>query len=295
MQGGGFKNGSGMSTETIGGVSGKELRWSQWWVDHREQVRKAGLGAFIVLDALLIGIGAWGFIDWLAVGGVREEQGIRQLTSPEYGRFPPLALEEIEVGAPIVLSGGVGKIDILAPVENRNATFWAELEYRFVVGGMELPSRKAFVLPGQAKYLSELGADSGSGASVELKIEKRIWRRADLRGARSAEAFAEERLNIRGENPVFRPSDTQATSPVSSAKFTLANDSAYGYYDIDVLALLYRGETIVGANAIRVDRLEAGERRPVELFWYQTLPQVTKVETRADVNIYDPDAYRSPR
>ncbi|WKZ29025.1 MAG: hypothetical protein QY323_05890 [Patescibacteria group bacterium] len=281
--------------ESVGAATDKELRWSQWWVDHKEQVKKTGLGIFIAFDAILIGAGFWGFIDWLAIGGIKEEQAIRQMTSPEYGRFNSLRLEEIQIGAPIVLSGGSGKIDILAPVENRNATFWADIEYRFLVGGAEQPLRKTFILPGQAKYLSELGASSSSGASVELKIESRTWRRVDLQGASSAADFAAPRLDIRAENPVYLPSDPLATVPSSSATFTLVNGTAYGYYEIDLLVLLYRGDAIVGVNKVQVDTLAAGERKPMQLFWYQLLPQVTKVQVVPEINIFDPYVYRSPR
>lgn len=289
----GMKPSNGL--ETIGGVSGKELRWSQWWVDHKEQVKKAGLGLFIAFDVLLVGVGFWGFIDWLAFGGLREEAAIRQMTSPEYGRFASLTLEEIQIGAPIVLAGGTGRIDILAPVENRNATFWAEVHYRFIVGGAEQPLRKTFVLPGQAKYLAELGAPSTSGGSVELNIERRIWHRADLQGSPSAEAFAEVRLNIRAENPVYVPSDPLATAPVSSARFTLVNDTAFGYYEVGLLVFLYRGDTIVGVNRALADTLAAGEKKPMELFWFHVLPQVSRVQVVPDVNIYDPYVYRSPQ
>ncbi len=281
--------------ESTGAATEKELRWSRWWVDHKEQVKKAGIGLFIAFDTVLLGAGLWGFIDWLAIGGLREEQAIRQMTSPEYGRFNSLTLEEIQIGAPIVLSGGSGKIDILAPVENRNATFWAELEYRFLIGGTAQPVQKTFVLPGQTKYLSELGASSASGASVELKIESRTWRRVDLQGTSSAADFAATRLDIRAENPVYVPSDPLATLPVSNAKFTLVNGTAYGYYEIDLLVLLYRGDAIVGVNKVQVDTLAASAKKPMELFWYQLLPQVTKVQVVPDINIYDPYVYRSPR
>lgn len=281
--------------ESAGAATEKELRWSQWWVDHREQVKKTGIGLFVAADMLLVAFGFWGFTDWLAFGGLREEQMIRQMTSSEYGRFASRALEEIQVGAPIVLSGGVGKIDILAPVENRNERYWAEIEYRYLVGGTELPVRKTFVLPGQTKYLSELGAPSGSGTSVEFRIEKRVWHRVDLQGAANAAAFAEARLNIRAENPSYVPSDPLATAPSSSARFTLVNGSAFGYYDVNLLVLLYRGDTVVGANQAKVETLAAGEKKSMEIFWYQLLPQVTKVEVVPDINIYDPYAYRSPR
>ncbi len=283
------------SFESAGAATEQELRWSQWWVDHRERVKNAGLAAFAVVDVLLVGFGFWGFVDWLAFGGLREEQMIRQMASSDYGQFPSLTLEELRVGAPIVLSGGVGKIDLLTSVENRNGGFWAELEYRYVIGGEELPLRKAFVLPGETKFVSELGASSGFGASAEFRIERRLWHRVDLQGARSASEFAEARLAIRAENPVYAPSDPLATTPVSRAAFTLVNSSAFGYYDVNLLVLLYRGDAVVGVNRASLDVLAAGERKNMEIFWYQLLPQVTKVEVVPDLNIYDPYAYRSPR
>jgi hypothetical protein len=276
----------------VGGVTDSQLRWSEWWVEHRDQVRRAAIGVFVAVDALLVGIGAWGFADWLALGGLKEEQAIRQMTGQNYGRFAGVGLREIQVGAPFVLPGGAGKIDILAPIENPNDRFWAEVEYRFAVGGVEQPSRTAFVLPGQTKYLAQLGAAADGGAAVELKIERRLWHRAGTFGAESLQAVYDTRLDIRAENPVFVPADPLATTPTSRADFTLANRTAFGYYDIDLLILLYRGDTVVGVNAMRVNRLAAGERRAMQLFWYQPLPQVTRVEIVPDVNIYDESVYR---
>lgn len=280
--------------ESVGGVSGQQLRLSQWWLDHRDQVRKTLIGVFAAFDATLIGIGAWGFTDWLALGGIREERAIRQMTGASYGQFPATVLEEVQIGAPIVLPADTGKVDILTSVENRNANFWAELQYRLVVGGAELPLRAAFVLPGQAKYLVELSASTADGSTAEVRVERRIWHRVVTAGGLDPRSFADTRLNIQGENAVYTPSDPLATSPSSSAAFTLANHTAFSFYDVGVLVLLYRGDAIVSVNRIQVDQLPAGARKPVEIFWYQSLPQVTKVEVVPDINIYDPGVYRKP-
>jgi len=279
---------------SVGGVTESQLRWSEWWVNHREQVRKAGIGVFIAVDAALVLFGLWGFTDWLAIGGLKEEQAIRQMTGANYGRFGGVGLEEVQVGAPFVLPGGTGKVDIMAPIENRNTGFWAEVEYRFIVGGIEQETLETFVLPGQAKYLVHLGAPAESGGSVELKIERRRWHRAETFGAESQQALYDTRLNIIAENPVYKPSDPLATTPVSSAQFTLANRTAFGYYDVDLLVLLYRGDAIVGVNKLRVASLQAGEKKPMELFWNQILPLVSRVEVMPDINIYDESIYRSP-
>jgi hypothetical protein len=285
---------SGMADNLVGGVSESQLHWSEWWVNHREQVRKFGIGVFVFVDVILLGIGIWGFVDWLALGGLREENAIRQMTGQNYGRFGGVGLEEVQIGAPFILPGGTGKVDILATIENRNQSFWAEIEYSYIVGGVEQPSLTTFVLPGQVKYLVHLGAPAESGSSVELKIDRRVWHRAGMFGAESLQALYDTRLDIRGENPIFVPSDPLATTPVSSAKFTLANHTAFGYYDVDLLVLLYRADTVVGVNKVRADRLEAGEKKPMEIFWYQLLPQVSRVEVIPDINIYDESVYRSP-
>lgn len=284
---------SGMADNLVGGVTDSTLHWSEWWVEHREGIRKLGVGLFVALDVLLLGVGVWGLTDWLAIGGLKEEQAIRQMTGANYGRFGGVALEEVRLGAPFVLPGGSGKIDILAPIENPNGTFWAEVEYRFVVGGTEQPSLKTFVLPGQTKYLVHLGAPADGGSGIDLKIERRLWHRAGTFGADSVQALYDTRLAIQAENPVFTPADSLATTPVASAKFTLANQTAFGYYDVDLLVLLYRGDTVVGANKVRAGSLDAGERKPMELFWYQTLPQVSRVEVVPDINIYDESIYQA--
>jgi hypothetical protein len=278
---------------SVGGVTDSQLRWSEWWVNHRELVHKAGYGFFIAVDVILLLVGIWGFTDWLALGGVKEEQAIRQMTGQNYGRFAGVGLREVQVGAPFVLPGGVGKIDIMAPIENPNDAFWAEIGYRFIVGGIEQPELETFVLPGQAKYLTHLGAPAESGSGVELKIESRRWHRAGTLGADDMQSLYDTRLDLRAENPVFVAADPLATTPVSSAKFTLANHTAFGYYDVDLLVLLYRGDAIVGVSKIRVARIEAGEDREMELFWYQILPQVSRVEVVPDINIYDESVYRS--
>lgn len=281
--------------ELPGGASEKELRWSYWWVTHRDQVGKAAIGAFIAFDAVLVLFGAWGFVDWLALGGLDEERAMRQFTSGSYASLGGSGdVQEIRIGAPIVLSAGKGKLDALVTVENVNARYWAEIEYRFVAGGVELPERESFVLPGQAKYLAELGIPSDAGGSVELRVTRRAWHPIETFGAEDYQALLDTRLNIEVQNAKFIPADPLATNPVSISTFTIRNGTAFGYYDIGLMVLLYRGDAIVGATRAGVDRLRPGERRNVDLFWYQSLGQVTRVEVIPDINIFDPGVYRAP-
>lgn len=278
------------------GPSEKELRWSYWWVMNREKAGKIAIAAFIVFDAVLVLFGAWGFIDWLAVGGIDEERAMRQFASGSYVSLGGTrAVDELRIGAPIVLQGGRGKLDALVTVENSNLLYWAEVEYRFVAGGRELPLRETFVLPGQAKYLAELGIPAEAGGSVELSVVRRAWHRIETFGAEDYASLRDTRLNFEVLNAKFTPADPLATAPVSVSSFVLRNGTAFGYYDVDLLVLLYRGDAVVGVTKASLDRILPGERRPMDIFWYQTLPQVTRVEVLPDINIFDPGVYRAPR
>jgi len=275
------------------GMSGRELKWSLWWIDHEDAVKRIGVILFVVVDIVLVSIGAWGMLDWLAFGGVSEERAIRQLTSLEYAQLGIAApAREIQFGAPIVLSLPDSRYDVVVPVENENANLWAELEYRFIIGGEETPPLHDFVLPGQAKFLVGLGIRrEGSPGTVELRVEKREWHRLDGHEIPNYEAYAAVRLNIEAVNPVFLPATGQEGSKTS---FALRNRSAFSYYDTDLLVMLYRGDTLVGVNKIRLAELNAGAGENMELFWYQTIPQVTRTEVIPYINILDPDAYQPP-
>lgn len=274
------------------GFSGQELRWSLWWIDNRDKLKKLGIIAFIALDALLISIGAWGFLDWLAIGGISEERAIRQLTSPTYAQLGgKIDLREVTFGTPIVLSLPDSKYDIIIPVENHNPRYWVELSYRVVIGGEESPLRETFVLPGQSKLLAELGLERRAGpGQVELKVEERSWHRVDAHEVPDLETWSESRLAIEMSDAEFVAAPTGEKGGVS--RFTLSNDTAFSYYDGEVLVFLYRGSALVGANKVRLDQLLSNDSRDMEIYWYQPLPQITRTEVQFDVNIFDPDVYR---
>lgn len=278
------------------GFSGSELRLSTWWIENRGRVRSFAIGAFVVFDIILLLIALWGIFDWLVVGGAREERAIRRMTSPSYLQFAALpTVREVKFGAPLVLSLPDARYDVLIPVENENVGHWLELGYRIVIGGEETPLRKTFVLPGQSKFIAELAIPrKGSPGSVALKVETRKWRRVDPHVVKNYADYAESHQRFSVSDPTFTPAPKGDTTGGVS-RFSLSNDTAFTYLDPDILVLLYRGGALVGVNKITLDRLEAGERRDVELFWFQPLPQITRTDVLVDVNILDADAIEIPR
>jgi len=278
------------------GFSEKELRWSSWFVAHREQLRKIGLGVFITVDVILLLVGIWGIADWLLVSGVGEARNVQLLASSAYGQAPQGGgAQEIAIDTPLVFSGSSGHYDFVTTVTNPNPWYWVELEYQLSVGDTTTPLRTGFVLPGQQKKISELGfAHDGSLGNVQMKVIKRAFHRIDRHAIPDVNAWMQSHLTMPATDAKFIPPVAGATVPVSETSFTITNQTAFSYYDVPIDVFVYRGDTLVGANRQSFSTFGAGESKPVDLFWYQNLPSVTRVEAVPDLNVFDPNVYKAP-
>ncbi len=278
------------------GFSEKELRWSYWWINHREQIRKTAIAVFVVIDVLLFGYGAWRFIDYLALSGVKEELAIRAMTGNTYGRLGGIPeIQEIKIDAPTIFSTPSGSYDVIVPVTNPNASYWIELTYQFVYGENETPARKSFVLPGQSKLIAELGIKSQTQpGGIRLNILRRSFHRINRHQIADYDSWLASHTALTAVDRVFVPPNPAATVPTAQTNFTLVNQTAYSYYDVNVIVLAYRGDVLAGVNGIKLSSLSAGESRPIQLFWYQNLQGVTRFDVQTEVNIFDPNAYQKP-
>lgn len=290
-QNGGFGN-----VQIPEGFSEKELKWSYWWVQNKEKVRKAAIAVFIVIDAALMLFALWGVIDWLVLSGVNEDRAMQALASSNYGRFGGAgAVEEIKLDSPIVFSAPGDKYDVVDAITNPNPGYWVELSYAFAAGADTTPQRTAVILPGETRYLHELGAKlPGAPGGVRLVVAKRLFHRVDAHQIPDVQKWMSDRLSMPVSGQQFTPAEPGSTVPTSITHFVISNATAYGYYDVSLLVMAYRGDALVGVNSVRLSRFKPGESRPVDLYWYQNLPQVTNVVVQPDINLFDPGVYMTP-
>lgn len=291
MVGNGFGN-----VELPENLSEKELRWSSWWVGHRERLRQWGLRLFIVVDALLMIYAAWGFADWLLLSGVKEELAVRQITALAYAQASPAAdAQEIQIGTPLVFSVPGDRYDLAVEVTNPNPNHWVGLEYSFTNGASDTTVQRGFILPGETKRLVAVGAKlTGGVTDVRIRVLARSFYRVDRHAIPDYQSWSRSRLNLVAVDQQYAPPDPNATVPTSVTSFTLVNQTAYSYYDIGLVVSAFRGDSLQGVNTVKVSSLKAGERRPVQLYWYQNLPGVTRFEVAPDLNIFDPRVYQAP-
>lgn len=271
----------------------QQFQAASWYVEHKLQL-KAALTVFLVVWCIGFGgYAIWGMVKLFLI----EYPGYRQMQREAGINFVNFAALEnakpIDVRSVQVFAAGPGKVDAVAVIRNPNARFAAAFQYQFVGEGATPPVLEGFILPGEEKPLLSLGIQTQTSfRSARLEIIDVRWERIDAHEIPDWAAFRSARLALSGEDVVLTAAP--AAGQPSRLTFTAKNQSAYSYWNVRYVVLLYRGQSIAAVNAIDLASLRSGESRPASVTWFETVPSVTKYEVRPEVNILDEKAYMNP-
>ncbi len=279
-----------------GRLTPDEFELASFWVRNRWLLRRLGYGSLIGCAALLWGYASWGLVDAYAVSYPRESRLTREmavnqqlLAGLEADRPQNVNLSDVTV-----FSTTAGRYNLAVEVTNQDEQWWAEFNYRFNLSGEQTPLRSGYVLPKSVQVLTEFGYQpkTRGGASASLVIENVRWHRVDpsLVGVNYQE-FADKRLKLTFQELTYDTSLVIGNKAVGQTSFILVNGSAYGYWSVDLIVRIYRGSSPVGITKLTVTNVSPGERRPIKLTWFETLPNVTRTEIIPQVNLLDRNVY----
>ncbi len=274
----------------------KQLKWSIWWVEHRIGVRRILTVVVGVVGFSLLGYGLFGFADWFFGSGVKERYDMGVMAEG-YSNYAPLRAahtpQQPMVDRAFVLSGGVGSYDFVSTLTNPNEEWVAVFQYTFRAGAVISGPHTGYALPGDKVWLMALGVrGSEKPASVTLEVSDIDWQRVDYHDTRPDYAtWAKTRLGITAADAEYLPVDATDALGTSRARFTVSNDTAFGYREVGLTVSLWNGTRLTGINHVVITNLRAGERRAVEAVWFTDVPGVTRVEVKPEINIFDERNY----
>lgn len=265
-------------------------KFIEWIVLHKIRL-KTGLKIFlIVLIAALWGYGIYGIIDWYFITGPAERNAIAHLQDTLVNYSVRKPVKSLEVRSAALLANG--KYDAYARIRNSNADWSAVFEYHFVIPGEKTEVKQGFILPGEEKFIFDLGiAVKGKPTKAEISLDKVSWKRVRIAEIPDYENFKNARLAFDFGTVQYNPSLQIAGRTVSRAEFTVANKTGFGYFEVPLQIILWRGGVVAGINQATVQNLMPGEARPVDATWFDAISGITKVEVRADLNILNPTVY----
>ena len=277
------------------GMTENELQLAGWWVRNRERTHTIIRWTLIILNIVFWIFVIWSLIDAYIISYPREARIPRliaenQLAASGLQATAPLPLLPSDVSV-FEISGG--RKDFLAQLSNSNETWWAEFTYRFKSGEAMTNPHKSFILPKSQRYLTELGSDLASASkNAQIVIEDIQWHRVDpLAVNRDYPSFAANRLQFKFDDITYRHDLTVGTQTVGQTSSTFSNPSPYGFWNVDITVILYRGTAPAGVTTISKQQVSSGSSEPFVINWFDSLSGITRTEISAYANILDPDAY----
>ena len=276
------------------GLDDKELNFGVWYITNLPRIKKIGTGILIAISILSWGYFIISFVYYIIWGMNADQAVLDDLANTDTISHQVIVARQAEAfrySSPDVLESSDGRYDIFSQISNTNEDFAGYFDYYFRVGNTETEKQSGFILPKSSKYIYQLGFESASNIqSAELVIENFSWKRISPRPIEDWDEFYDERIDFDIIDPAFESLD-DGQEDNNSLQFTLKNNTAFNYWQVDFFLAIYRNGRIIGVNQYSALELDSQEKREVTIGWPGSFTAVSEIEVIPDLNILDEDVY----
>lgn len=267
-------------------LTDKQLKWSYWYISNKLKIRR-----YVTLSLLALALLFWLLFSWQSADFIinynRDQYLINSMlfTGSPYAdilaqaRPQDLILSETET-----FLEDNGRYDFLASIKNPNGSWLLTFDYRFGDGERAGTLKHGFVMPGEEKYLMDLGYEQSAS---KLEIINQRWQRV-----KGVESIINTRLRFEVADEKLLAGTT--TGEPNRVIFKMSNNSAFGFWNVGAQVLLYSAGNLVSINYIDIKQFRAGEGRQVEVDWNYRLPAIDSIQVIPEVNIFDEDNIMKP-
>jgi len=277
------------------GLSDSQLKIGYWILLNKKKWFRWFIRLFIGFNVILWGYNFYGWTDWFMgreaylqlLNDLQESlvnvEAYKQKETPQ--GFQTLGL--------FVFSLGENRYDLVGKLRNPNPQWMALIEYQFVTSNPKLKTKvyKDFILPSDEKYLIDSAVESESTvANPKINLISLKWERV-----RGFEEKKKEMLRFDLSDIEFQGSKSLGIGDkveISRVNFKAFNRSPYNFSKVGFAVVLLSGPRPVGVNYLIASDFLSEQIKNLEVNWFSTLPGVTKVEVKPDVNILDKSNYK---
>ena len=189
---------------------------------------------------------------------------------------------KLKISDPQFLPIGNKKYNLVAFIENLNKD-WAvkEFEYRFIINGEVLDSQKAFLNPGESKFLIKLAYElDKSIKNIEIETGNLYWRRY----SNDTKVVEWSLTDIK-----FVPISNNVPAQVF---WKAQNKSLFDLRQVIFQIALFNGSKLIAINEIQgSDFMSLDKKNLDSIFWY-SLPRITETQIFPSFNWIDESSYK---
>ena len=276
----------------------KQYDRKAWWTKVVPILGRVVLAVWSVVDIVLV-FGAVIFLVWYLVQGVFEEKQLVARLQQNQTTVRELAVENQAVGLIIsnaqVLPGADDRFDLYASITNPNTDWFARFDYHFESSAGATEVQRGYVLPGREYHIAELSqvSERGRPGRAEMIVEHVEWERVKGVPGGDVADWINTHEDIVVSNVNHGAVTTIGSRDVVQTSFTLKNQTAYSYWDLDLILLLRVGRTIVGVNRVRLPYLDSGESLDQSISWFWSPSSGATPEIIPQIDFLNPDVYKA--
>jgi hypothetical protein len=265
-----------------------QLKFGYWFVAHKLLLRRIAILFLLLADFCLILYAAYFFFDYYILSANSETAVVNQLAA---AKLNGAALESATAVKPIdilwtkVFAGGDNKYDFVASVTNPNPNWLAaSVSYHFQNGDTATPGKTDFILPGEEKYLFDLGRKVEQNlATADLIIDAISWEKvadfATKKDTMLAFTVADEKIE-------------RLSADAVRGSFSIINNSAYNFSSVNLKILLYGGSSLVAVNQLPLALFSSGAKENLDFILPGVSSSANKITVIPEINIYNPDSFK---
>jgi len=178
--------------------------------------------------------------------------------------------------------------DIVIDITNPNSSWWATFDYQIRLAQELTEKKSGYVLPGEIKTIVALSVEDGERAS-QLVLSNINWTKEINFAEIKSDRYIFDIQNIN-----FIPATELGLGeevPISRLQFTVVNESAYNYRNVNFITYLKSGSNIAAINQIISGSLLSGQSKDLEITFFQNLPNVSSAEIIPEVNFLDDNSF----
>ena len=277
------------------GLTEKKMNFGLWFVRNR----KLFLGILVVV-LLLVSIITWlnsiyNFSYYFFRGKAEDENVVREAIKNQVPQAESrLVLKDIQKGSVSVLRVN-DKVNFVVKIDNLNIDHWAYFKYSMLIDGQETEEINGFVLPGESKYLVQIGQSiTGVNKNASLVLKDVLWHRVQKHKIEDWRAFSKLRLNMEVFDKEFLPAKSSGLSEkimLSLLRYKVKNNSPFNYWDINFNIILYSRSNIIAVNRHAINEFLSGETREVSVIIPGDINRVTEIKVVPEIDLTRSDIY----
>ncbi len=280
----------------INQLSDFKLKIGYWITTHKIVLKRLSLFLLFLLDVFLITFSLYGLVQFYTTGRDKFESSIARIglydidfNSYHNQNFPKnIRLIEMDT-----VNIGKNKYNFIAKIQNPNKEDWLieEINYYFRFGDSMTDIKKAFILPGEEKYLVDFNVNTeGVVSDVELRISSIKWNRIRKGEVNDLKREISNFTDFEITNEKFLSSITLGTggdNPASSIQFTVKNNTIYDFYDVGFYVVTYSGPDITSSNYVVLSDVFSDEVRDIDVRWHNNIATPSQIVIIPEVDFLD--------